>query len=319
VSGPTCLNRLAVPDSALPECGWQDLGDWCRRELRSDLKDVLFVRGHYRNVLGVELDDGRRAVVKLREPNARIEDVLAVQRRLFHAGFPCPEPMSGASALGPWVASAETYVRAGEPRGTPPAREAARTLANLVSSAGNPLAHRGLLAPLPWAAWDHAGPGLWPVPDDLDVDLNDPPGPSWLQDAAVRARHRLEHDESPDVIGHCDWEAHNLGWDDHRIAVVYDWDSLLIRTEPAVAGLAAAVFASTPAGPVAANMEQSESFLHEYLRGRPEWDSAAEEVAWAAGLWPLLYNARKELAGGGAGYVAHLRKELVARLDRAGA
>jgi Phosphotransferase enzyme family len=308
-----------VLDSAFPECGWQGLGDWCGRELRSSPKDILFVRGHYRNVIGVELDDGRRVVVKLRQPDDRIDDVLAVQRRLFRGGFPCPEPLSDASGLGPWVASAETCVRAGELTGSPPAREAAQTLVNLVSSAGDPLAHRGLFSPLPWAAWDHAGPGLWPAPDDLRVDLNDPPGPSWLQEAAIRVRSRLERDESPNVIGHCDWEAHNLGWDHHHIAVVYDWDSLLVRSEAAVAGLAAAVFASTPAGPVAANMDQSGSFLYEFRRGRPAWDRAAQEVAWAAGLWPLLYNARKELAGGGAGYVAHLRKEVETRLERAGA
>ena len=53
-------------------------------------------------------------------------------------------------------------------------------------------------------------------------------------------------------------EAHNLGWDHDRIAVVYDWDSLGARSEPAIAGVAAAVFASSRDGPVAANLAQSE-------------------------------------------------------------
>jgi hypothetical protein len=41
-------------------------------------------------------------------------------------------------------------------------------------------------------------------------------------------------------------------------------------------------------------------------------------VAYAAGLWVLLYNARKELAGGGSGYLAHLARDLQERLQRAG-
>ena len=41
-------------------------------------------------------------------------------------------------------------------------------------------------------------------------------------------------------------------------------------------------------------------------------------TAWAAGLWVLLFNARKELAGGGRGYVDHLHQELATRLAWAG-
>lgn len=42
------------------------------------------------------------------------------------------------------------------------------------------------------------------------------------------------------------------------------------------------------------------------------------EVAWAAGLWVLLYNAKKECAGGGRGYLDHLERELHERMVEAG-
>ncbi len=66
-------------------------------------------------------------------------------------------------------------------------------------------------------------------------------------------------------------------------------------------------------------MGQTDAFLDAYRRGRPSWDEDASELAYAAGLWVLLYNARKELAGGGTGYLEHLSRELQARLERAGA
>jgi len=176
-----------------------------------------------------------------------------------------------------------------------------------------------LAPPLPWVAWDCPGEGNWPPPDDLDLDLNNPPGPPWLEATAERVRCRLSVGAWPAVIGHCDWESHNLGWRDGHIAVAYDWDSLASRSDPAIAGAAAAVFASAPGGPVAADLGQTGAFLDAYRRGRPSWDEDATELAYAAGLWVLLYNARKEVAGGGTGYLGHLSRELQARLERAGA
>lgn len=150
------------------------------------------------------------------------------------------------------------------------------------------------------------------------MDLNKPSGPSWLEDTAQGVRSRLAADSWPIVIGHCDWEAHNFGWQTGHIAVVYDLDSLGALSEPAIAGAAATVFASAPGGPVAADLAQTEEFLAAYRCQRPNWDLDALEIAYAAGLWVLLYNARKELAGGGTGYVDHLKHELEERLRRAG-
>lgn len=299
--------------------GWDSIVTWCRRELGAVPARCLFASGHVARVLGIVLEDGREVVIKLRAADQRVHAALAVQRRVFDRGFACPEPLTAASLLGPLLASAEAYVRAGPLLGPPPAPECAETLAALVDLAGEPGSSPELASPLPWVAWDHPGPGLWPSPDDVDADLNDPAGPSWLQDAARRVRARLSAGRRAPVIGHCDWEAHNLGWREGHVAVVYDWDSLAIRSEPAVAGTAATVFASAAGGPVAASPEQSEDFLSRYSKTRPWWDADATELAYAAGLWVLLFNARKELAGGGTGYVDHLQRELAPRLRRAGA
>jgi hypothetical protein len=191
-------------------------------------------------------------------------------------GFCCPEPLTEASPLSEMLATAEAFVPSEALMGRPTADECAETLATLVALTGEAGKFPELAPPLPWVAWDHEGPGQWPPPDDLDVALNEPPGPRWLEDAAHLVRSRMAADSSPPAIGHCDWEAPNLGFRDGHVAVVYDWDSLGIRSEPALAGVA------------------------------------------AAGLLVLLYNARKELAGGGKGYLDHLSRELQVRLQYAG-
>jgi hypothetical protein len=279
---------------------------------------LLFASGHISEVVGVELDDGRRAVIKLRPPTGRTPSVVVIQRRLFEQGFPCPQPLSDVARLDGVMITAEALVPAGTLVGPPPASECAELLAELVELAGDPGELSELVPPLPWVAWDHQGLGQWPPPDDLDVDLNQPPGPGWLEEAARQVRARLARDHHEPVIGHCDWEAQNFGWRSGHIAVVYDWDSLGIRTEPGLAGAAAAVFPSTPGGPVAADLDQTDAFLRAYRLRRRHWDDDATEVAYAAGLWVLLYNARKELAGGGSGYLAHLARDLQERLQRAG-
>lgn len=310
---------MGVEDPVDEMTQWQEIVMWCQRELGSTPRRHLFTGGHISTVVGVELDNGRRVVVKLRQADERVRGAIAVQRSLFELGFPCPEPLTGPSLLGARVASAEELVPAAPLAGPAPADQCAEMLAVLVGLAGDPKSFPELAPPLVWVAWDHPGAGHWPAADDLDVDLNEPPGPPWLEGTAEAVRARLAADRWPPVIGHCDWEAHNLGWRDGRIAVVYDWDSLGVRSEPALAGAAASVFASALGGPVAADLGQTEAFLWSYQVARTGWDNDAVEVAYAAGLWVLLYNARKELAGGGAGYLDHLNRELQARLRRAGA
>jgi hypothetical protein len=70
---------------------------------------------------------------------------------------------------------------------------------------------------------------------------------------------------------------------------------------------------------VAATIQQSESFLDAYQAARNRrWTSEEEEICWAAGMWVLTYNAKKEARGGGRGYLEHLEREAPERIRRAG-
>jgi hypothetical protein len=293
---------------------------WCDSVLGATPVRELFRRSHLSEVLGLVLGDGRRVVIKIRPGSPRLDAVTAVQRDVHRQGFPCPDVLAGPLPLGDRVATAEEYVA---PQGpvpdSPSPGPSARLLAELVEAAPPVETVLALSSPPPWVGWDHPSGGLWPWPDDLDVDMDDHPGPDWVDDTAARIRDRMRRDTGSPVIGHIDWEASNLGWDGDVPVVVHDWDSLAIRTEAAIAGAAAAVYPANGATTVAATIDQTAAFLDAYREVRPSgWTTDSENIAWCAGLWVLTYNAKKESLGGGTGYLGHLPSELAQRRAYAG-
>jgi Ser/Thr protein kinase RdoA (MazF antagonist) len=143
-------------------------------------------------------------------------------------------------------------------------------------------------------AWDHNQGGVWPPPDNRVADLNDHPETAWLDEIGQRVQRRLHRMPSaPAVVGHGDWESHNLRWHGRTPWVVHDWDSVMSGPEPVIVGLAASVW---PCGarPRAATVDESQAFIEAYQRaaGRP-WSRDETEASWAAGLWVYAFNTKK--------------------------
>jgi hypothetical protein len=307
----------AVPDE-LPA----DLARWCEVALGSPARTVLTAVSHLSQVYVVRLNDDREVVLKARPANTRVAACWAVQEYLHAAGFPCPQPLGGPDRCGPLLVTAEAYIGDAGPAQPAGARlpRSAQLLQQLVALAPAAGECAGLEPAPPWAGWDHDQPGTWPVPDDLDCDLNAAAGPAVIEDAGRRLRSRLLAASLPAVVGHLDWESHNLLWRGNVPAAVLDWDSIALRPEAAVAGAAAAVFPSL-AATVAATIDQTENFLAAYQDARPIAFTPEEmQIAWAAGGWVLAFNARKESVSGVQGpYQRHLATEGPDRLRRAGA
>ena len=303
------------------------LAAWCRLWLGAEPADVLFHQGHLSQVMGLRLADGVAVVLKLRPPSERLTTCVLVQRHLWAAGFPCPKPLAGPAALGASSATAEVLIEGGSqlPLTDDSPRLFAQSLARLVALAP-PVTSLPTLEPsLPWVGWDHDQCGTWPEPDDIEADLNAQVGPGWLEDAGARVRRRLMRPSSlPIVVGHADWESQNLRWVKRQLHVVHDWDSIVGQREATIAGAASAVFTATGAPNTSANVEQSESFLVAYARARGHpWTEEERELAWAAGLWVRVFNAKKATLrpGGETPTLSRLRleAEVGERLQRAGA
>jgi hypothetical protein len=269
------------------------LAAWCDLHLGSLAASELFRDGHLACVIGTRLADGREVVVKVRPAAPRTAACTEVQRRLFESGYPCPQPLAGPAPLDGYEATAESYV-SGEvmlPDSGRAAQPFAAALAQLVDLAPRP-GQVSSLAPAPaWTAWNHNQGGLWPWPDDQDVDLNEVDGPGWIDAAGQAARQKLQEGQEQAVIGHGDWWTENLRWQGNRLLVAYDWDSLIADSEAVIAGLAAAIY------PALATVTETRDFIHAYAtaRGRP-FSPGELQRCWAAGVWTRAFDAKKQHA-----------------------
>jgi hypothetical protein len=296
------------------------LAVWCRRWLGAPPAAQLFEAGYLSTVRGLRLADGREVVIKVRPGELRLAGCAAVHRALWTAGFPCPEPLAGLQPLDGYAASAEALVpAAGEP---PPDSElavlSAAALARLVELAPDPGSVPGLAPSPSFSGWDHAGPGLWPAPEDRDVDLNAYPEPRWLARVAAAVRDHLRGHASDPVIGHGDWHPGNLCWQGPQLIAVHDWDSVICQPEPAIAGLAAASFLGIEDPARLANVEDIAAFLdaYQHARGR-RWTSGDYAACWAAGLWQRAFDAKTRSLDGDPEQIL-TRHEAGARLRLAG-
>ena len=281
----------------LPVVDAVNLAAWCEVHLGSPVKGELFRTCHLTCVIGTLLADGRKVVVRVRPAAPRIAACTEAQRRLFDSGYPCPQPLAGPAPLGEYEATAESLIAGGArlPDSGRSAQPFAVALAQLVHLAPGP-GQMPSLAPAPaWAAWNHDQGGLWPWPEDLDVDLNQVDGSGWIDAAGQAARQKLREGRDQAVVGHGDWITDNLRWDGDRLLVAYDWDSLITDSEAVIAGLAAAIYLY----PALPTTTETHEFLDAYATARARPFSPGElQRCWAAGVWTRAFDAKQEQAAG---------------------
>jgi hypothetical protein len=281
----------------LPVVDAASMAAWCELHLGSPPESELFRKGHLACVIATRLADGREVVLRVRPAALRIAACTEVQRRVFDSGYPCPQPLAGPAPFGEYEATAESYVSGGVmlPDSGRAARPFAEALAQLVHLAPRPEQAPSLAPAPPWAAWNHSQGGLWPWPEDLDVDLNEVHGLGWIDAVAQAARRKLQEGQDQAVIGHGDWMTDNLRWHGNRLLVAYDWDSLIADTEAVIAGLAAAIYLY----PALPTVTETRDFLDAYAaaRGRP-FSPGELQRCWAAGVWTRAFDAKKEYAAG---------------------
>ena len=303
------------------------LSTWCQVHLHSGIESIIFEAGFTSRVLGLRLRNRTEVVLKLRPFTRRLLGAAEVHSLMCRSGFPCPELLLRPTQFGSAWISAETLVPGGQVLTDDAAAPElyAAALADLVARAPAVENVPDLLPPPAWLHWNHSEAGLWPRPEVQQVDLNQLASPSWLLEAAERARHRLSQCSAAPVVGHADWWSENLRWNGHQLHVVFDWDSISAQPESIIAGAAAYMFAATTfdieGSAPAADVSQSEGFLVAYARARGRaWSRDDWETAWAASGWVAAYQVQLSALESVTGAFAELvRRELPQRLQRAGA
>jgi len=275
---------------------------WCLTELGSPPLEVLHSSEQMSSVLGLRLESGEEVALKTRhdDPAGRGAACVAVQQEAARAGQPVARPLTPARAvLGPGgerlVRHAEVWRAGGEMMrddGPGAGALAAVALASLMETLERLDPRTPIVSP-PWVGWDHEGPDVFPPIPFLDErDQRAVPAP--LMEAALQAKELLRASPLPHVVGHADFEAQNLRWHDDVLWCIHDFDSVATAPEAAFVGAAAGAFCSQET-PTLAPLASSQVFLRAYQEARTRSFSAHEiRVAWAAGLWPAVWNARAE-------------------------
>lgn len=277
--------------------------EWAATELGSPIAAAHFYRTSVGATAGVQLADGRAAVIKVNLPahsGPRLQLSVAVRARLAVAGFPAPRPLSGIARLRAGFAAAEELLERGAP-GDPHDPELrlalSRSLVRAVELA------TPLIDELPDAAnagrWLPAASSLWPAAHDLRFDFaGTAAGAEWIDDAAAGARRRLRSANLPPVIGHFDWRAEHVRFAGGEVVATYDWDSVGVGSHAEVAGQAAFAFTADWTVPERVQLPtvgESRAFLEEYeiARGR-SFSPEERRVANAANTYALAYMSRCE-------------------------
>jgi hypothetical protein len=271
---------------------------FCAAELGAAPAAGLFYQASVGCVLGLELDDGRRVVLKAHQPDksvARLAACQAVQAGLCARGFPCPEPLLGPRPLGRGLAVVERHVATGAPADPhdPAIRaEIAARLHELMVIARAADLGTGL-----HGSWFGSLPAeqLWPRPHNPRIDFpGTARGAEWIDALARRARSVPL--AGARVLGHFDWRSEHFRFEAGRMSVVYDWDSLHFEREPIAAGAAAYGFSadfSRPDVALTPSLEEIFGFFasYEHARGRA-FDTAERRSAHASAVYSLAYVAR---------------------------
>lgn len=274
--------------------------EFVSRVLSNHISACLFYKVTVGVVVGVELADGNRCVIKAHQPRWSrdlLEASARVQAHLSGTRFPCPRPLADPSPLGLGWATVDAYLP--DPGQEPIVPEmmaaSAQGLAEVVTSC------RGLEAtPLTHHPFTTPSGQLYPEPHSPVFDFEaTAAGAEWIDELARAAKGLRATDTSEPVIAHSDWSARNVRLGRTRVLAAYDWDSLVLGPETAAVGAAAATWSALaePGDPVAPSPEEVVEYVRDYeaARGAP-FSGTERRATGGAALWVLAYTARCEHA-----------------------
>lgn len=275
---------------------------FCSVQLGSEVEELLICELSVGAAFGARLADGRRVLVKAHppaRPTRFLRAVRRVQTHLFRSGFPCPRPVATPAPFGLGFATVEDFVDAGDyadAHDPQIRRESAGTLAWLVRLARTVTEIDGL-----HEGWKRPPRGkLWPEPHNAFFDFAATvPGSGWIEGIAAGAKSILDRFREETVVGHADWCSKHLRFEGGKSCVVYDWDSLRLDVEPAIAGGAAVTFPANRHldAPNLPTPEETWLFVEDYETTRGHSFSPRERpVVTAAAIYTLAYLARCEHA-----------------------
>jgi hypothetical protein len=294
-----CPVEHAIFGHAEPACMAREFERCAEALLGTRVSAGLFYRASIGAVAGVELADGRRAVLEAHQPDRslqRLAEVVRLQGQLAQQGCFAPAVWAGPAPLAKGHVVVERYVQQGTTRdGHEPAvrRGLARSL-HALSSALGPFVSESTLPP--HALAELPADQLWPPPHSKIFDFEATrAGAEEIDTLAALARRQMAP-EGRLVLGHSDWRAEHVRFEGDEPVAAFDWDSLCKVREPELVGFIAHAFCadwSRQGYAQAPTLEESRAFVAEYEAARGGAFGADERrLLGAAFAYSVAYTTR---------------------------
>jgi hypothetical protein len=267
-------------------------------DLDPEAVEIFFFAASVGALFGIRRRDGTRVAMKVHklfDDEAFHDEVQRVQAALRPLGAPRPLGRRGLVTFEEWL-DAGSFRNPHEP-------EVRRALAGVLARFVETATATGLRPRRPFLRPHDA---LWPKPHNVLFDFEaTTAGAEWIDAIATAARAVTDEGAGREVVGHADWAAKHVRFDDRlRATAIYDWDSVTTDTEPSLVGTAAGSYLyleehDLPRWPTP---EQARAFVAEYEAARGEPFTGRERRAtYAACVYLVAYAARCGHAFGGDG------------------
>lgn len=273
---------------------------FCEAELGQQPAEALFFFCSIGVVFGLEMPGGQRIVIKVHKPERPLTFLTQmgnVQRYLVAQGYPCPRPVASPRMLGQGLATIDELVDEGTFRDAhePVIRKTITTALHELIQLLRHVEQAGV-DPMPF---DLRLPSdvLWSKPHNAIFDFEATrEGAEWIDELAWKVKRIIASDEQAPVLSHGDFSANQMRFVGDHLRMVYDWDSLTLRSELVSVGTTASTFTYSEQ-PGIANIEtthvDAEAFIADYEAARQQPFTPAEQrIIQAATLSGQLYSAR---------------------------
>jgi len=222
------------------------INEFCRAHLGSKLRGYLFYGSSVGSTHGVQLEDGRDVVIKVRPPpetnpdlnfdRTSLESICRVTKWLADRGYPCPKPILGPTPAAKGLATVDEFLDRGQ-HGNGFEPECRKLIALGFAELIKVL--RSFKGEVSCLKHFQRSESLYPQPHGKLFNFEKTAaGAEWIDDFARGARQAEAHEDKP-VLGHGDWRVQHLGFREGKIVATYDWDSLAFCSETELVGVTA--------------------------------------------------------------------------------
>jgi len=260
---------------------------------------------------GLKLENGKYIFLKISQLRSKVsenrgysvEELLAksrVQEALYHTGFPCPAVILHPVAYHDAIYTVNAFADIGIQKDAhdPMIRRAsAHGLAELIKRLNPPTTLDGFNE-----VDIYQLDSIFPAPHNPLVDFSrNAEEAKWIDEIACKSKQLITGINKNVVLGYCDWSMKNMRFIDNAIAMVYDWDSIILQDEYHMLATAASTYPMTWDIPVkiVPTQEEAYAFVLEYEQARGKKFSKKEWTKISACVtYYFCYTARCQVSSG---------------------